>query len=880
MTTVFVGRQEESTKMMDFLERVARTGPRVLLVEGPAGVGKSSLMREFLHFFRGSWSGRRGPAGLVRCHSQVGMDNAYEPIVEAVEQLSPRSRRWRTARLGARIAVESGSELVAGVMPVAGPALRVGVGVLRRSRFAKERDAVRSVQGLAGAALDAVGRGRVAVLAVDDAHLIDASSCLVLERLATAPSEHLLAIVLGVRPDEIGADGALRETLDRLTIQGKVERLALSGFSTAAIAEYVRAVSGVAPEAADCVQLRRVTGGLPFFMGQYLSLLREDGWAPMGNQWVHFPVQRVPPPVELVIRQRIQRLDQHAVELLVLGAVQGERFLSVIVERLSSVPHEEVLEQLYRVQKVSGLIRPCPHDDWTRRTGSDVYEFDHALLHRVLYEWQSPQLRRDRHAATAAVLEDLIRTTAGATLEHQLEIVHHYHHGDQFDQAARQALAVANSLVAEGGSLSEAERLCRQALEDSRRMPAGREADRLKAEIIELLLLSTEHKWNTLVDFQRITPLEALIDEASEAAERGGDLRLRVRIAVLRGRVIHKTRGVDAGLDAQRQAVALTVDGDSAMRFLTLSTYGRELTKRDLHAGLDVLREAEHLAEETPEIHDSSDLNMRHAYFRAKMQIGVSLFDAAQLGEAKTRLEAIATRLRSTDDAGTLPTALNYLAQVQLAIGLWSEARATLRDAAQLSHDEPHAWHANNLALLGKLMVDQGEVEAGLDRMRAAWAEIQQAWQANLATLVANLYAEALLDSRDGHAERAAQALDLITANIAECRRAGMIRSEVSSYSLLARLRLAADAVDDAYAASQQAVQLLEDHAPLPALRAEEVLCHHGQVLLRLDRQAEAEGYFRRAKELVLVKAQSLDGALRERFLAEVPLNALVMAAA
>ncbi|HTI20887.1 MAG TPA: AAA family ATPase [Kutzneria sp.] len=859
MGRAFVGRREETAEMRDFLERVARGGTRVLVVEGPGGVGKSALVHEFLTYFHGGWSGRPGPTALVRCHSQVGADNAYVPMVDAVEQLNPTARRWRGARFGAKVALASGAELVAGVVPGAGPALRAGVGMVGQARTAREADGARSVRGLATAVLTAAGRERVAMLVIDDAHLIDASSCQVVESVAAAPAQGLLAIVLAVRPEEV--DDPLRDTLGRLTVQGQVERLVVGGIGVADIADYVRSAFGVVPATEDCERLRRVTGGLPLFLGQCLSLLQENG------QGVEAPV---PDDIDRVIRLRLERLDERAVELLVQAAVQGERFSTDVLERMTNVPRDEVLTQLYRVARFPGLIRL----DKSRNAGGDVYEFDHALLHKVLYAWQSPQQRRDRHATAARVLAELASAADDTNVEYQLEMVRHHHLGGDFGPAARQALTVARALLITGGSLGEAERLCRQALGDVRSLPADRETDRLKVEIIELLLLCTEHRWHVLPGAH--TELERLVDEAAQAAAHNGDLLLQVRVAAVRGRVVHRVHGVDAGLEAQQQAVELASAAGPVVRFLTLAMYGRELTKRDMHAGIEVLRQAEALAEQTPEIHDSTDVALRQAYFRTKVQIGVNLFDAGQLGAANTRLEAMAGRLRRTEDVGILPIGLNFLAQVQLAIGSWADARSTLLHAVRPADDGPHAWHSNNLALLGKLRVEQGEVDAGLAQIAAAWAEMKQVWQTDLAALVANIYAQALLDSWRGEADRPVLVDRLLTDNIAECRRSGMTRSEVLAHCLHAQLRLATGDVDGAYEASRRAVRLLAEHDPLPALRAEEIYHWHGEVLRRLGREAEADEFRRRAKDIVLTKAESLDGVLRQRFLTQVPLNVLV----
>ncbi|MEC3981440.1 ATP-binding protein [Amycolatopsis sp. H20-H5] len=881
MPGVFVDREAEAATLAAFLERVASDGPRIAVVYGVAGVGKTSLLAAFVQRVRAVRPVRVGSIASVRCHGQVGEENAYGVMVDALKELRPRGKRGRLFKLGRRVVVDSGVELVANLVPAAGPALRAGVAAAAKSPGEGGKGvAIPVPMMVADAILDAVRSQRPSALLIDDAHLIDASSCLVLDRLLASAADRPLAIVLAVRSGELAVDSPLRELLDRLAIQGSALTLSLTGFGIEAVNMFVRERYGRDLGAERISALHRHTGGHPIFVAQYLSMLSErPGRLPGGDVVpVTTSTGEAPTSAEAVIRQRIRRLADSDVELLSFGAIQGERFITAAVQRLSGRPRKEVLDRLYEISITSGLIQVSDADEWARRAGCDVYEFEHALVRQVLYVKQSPQLRRERHAAVAAVLSELMRDWPTKPRTYSLEVIHQHHLGYELVPAASKALAMARSLIGSGGSLVEAERLCRQALEDIRQENKDREAAGLLVEIIELLLLSTERHWSTGPAFLATTPLEPLVDEAGAAADRSGDLRLRCRAAALRGRVLHKVRGVDESLNALSDAVRLADQAeDTAMRFLTRSAYGRELTKRDLRAGLEVLLEVEGLMRRH-ELGRTNDPALLHAAARIEMQVGVSLFDSGDLGAALARLESCVERLRQGGDAGTMPTALNYLAQVQCAVGLWGKARATLVEAVALGEGEPSAWHAYNVALLGKLHLEQGELETAVNALEVAWEETRRTFLINVASLVCNLYVEVLLAVSRGDPGETSRVQDLLTSNIEQCRRAGLRRSEVVALSLLARLHLALGEQASAVRAGEEAVRILDEHGPLPAVCGEEIRYWHSVVLDRSGRAPEAERLRSGARRIVEEKGATLPGDLRHAFFTEVKLNVVLLA--
>jgi tetratricopeptide (TPR) repeat protein len=567
---------------------------------------------------------------------------------------------------------------------------------------------------------------------------------------------------------------------------------------------------------------------------------------------------------------------------LKVAAVQGERFLSSVVENVSGRPNDAVLTRLHRLARDTALITELASLPWIEATESDWYAFDHALLQEVLYDDQSGQERRNRHRAVASALQRLVVKAQGAPREVLLEIVRHHHLGGNRMEAAQHALEIARRLAAEGSSPAEVTAVCRQAVDDARKAGPSTASDRVQAELIELLLTASELRWSGRTGSKEASELEELSDEALAAAKRTDDAALQSRMAYLRGKVLLHTRGVPEALGLLREAreLALTT-GDTPSIFLTSAEYGRQLPKVDVESGIEVLRQAEELVHSQPALRESDDPVIRRARDMNSLQLGVNLLDAGNLGEALSRLRPAAERVRPSGGFGLLPIGLNYLGQALLAVGQYAEAESIFREAVgsvEEGNEVGEGWHATNLAYLGYLVVVHWNDPAGLRMLQDAWKETERTWLVNLVPVVRNLEGAALVRLARTEPKFYAKAGQVLRSALEEAQSTGMLRSEVVALSLLAQVELTQGRNRVGLDLSSQAVAKLQDAGwRLPTVCSEEVLYHHAIAQRACGNEAEARAALSRAWSDVQAKARTLsDGEDRRRFLEEVPINQLV----
>ncbi|MFD5560374.1 ATP-binding protein [Kitasatospora griseola] len=883
MATFFVDRAEHMAASGGFLRSVAEGQGGVLVIQGEQGIGKSALLREIVRS-GGQASGDEPECRFVqaRCLDRIGTENAYGPIVDILTLLQP-PRRSFLRRLG-RSTVNAAPELVS-LVPTLGPLLKTAAQVVQSAIDSPSAQPdsmaplMQSVaRAVAGALEDAAADGGPTVIVLDDVQWLDPSSLLVLEHFVERlyDTEISIGVILGCRSGPGNEVGAVPEALARWELAGWCTRSRLAGLPHDAVETLVQQHHSGPVAASLSARVSELTKGHPVFVTQCLRMVGANGD-------LQGPL---PDTVGPLIRRRLSGLDEETLDLLIIGATQGETFDSVVVAKVSGHPVDRVAGRLHQLSRRQGLVQSVPPPAWAQDESADYYCFENALLHMAVLDERSAGQARDGHGRIAAALAGEGAEHAELSIPVRLEIARHYRLAHRWDDAARTQFALARELAVSGMSFSEAEALSKQAVESTRKLSAAAEDRDLRlARAIELLLSLTEARWQGRPGAAETTDLEAHAQEAEDAARRSGDAEMIVRALLMHGRVLLKTKGLQPCLEKLQDAVRLAQEGsDPALLFAARSAYGGQLTKRDLATGLREQLEAEEQYEHARAQHDAKD-RVRHVLnISSELQLGVNLFDAGYLDRAKDRLSRCVERLRHDPVNNNLPVALNYLSQLHIAMGSEDEASDALREAREFDERLGGAsgWHAYNTALLALVLSHGPHAPGQRHRSRSlieeAWRETEHTWLLDLVPIVRNLYAEVVMNISGNDPDDLAFGIRLTAETVRETSRTGMVRSEVAALSLQSRLRLKQRNAAEAGRLARAAVEILDEVGDLPALRTEEVL-HHAAVALRAAGcEDEADGLARRAREEVTRKANLIDSLTdRERFLRDVPLNRAIL---
>jgi eukaryotic-like serine/threonine-protein kinase len=256
---VFVGRSPELATLFGALDR-ARSGALVVCrVSGPAGIGKTALVAEFLR--RSSATG--GCVALCgRCYEREAMPyKLLDGIADSLTQSLARLAAHHVPLLTPLLSLFPGLPLPAGVRPpeTAGTSAEPEL----RDR------AVRAVR----ACLDELLKVAPVVVHIDDVQWGDVDGVRLLDEILERPAPPVLLILAHRDGDSTDALGALSKT--RLLTEAEVCDVVVPGLAASEVLEILGGM--VDRSALDAALITRESEGNPYFAAEIIRHALQEG---------------------------------------------------------------------------------------------------------------------------------------------------------------------------------------------------------------------------------------------------------------------------------------------------------------------------------------------------------------------------------------------------------------------------------------------------------------------------------------------------------------------------------------------------------------------------------------------------------------------------
>jgi len=658
-------------------------GGSLLLLEGPAGIGKTRLILA---------AGRRGRelglATLSARGSELERDFAYGLVRQLFEAPLVAASPPEQAELLAGAAGRA-----AALFGVAAPQDDVADALLDPS-FA-------ILHGLYWLSAN-LGRRSPLLLCIDDAHWADQASLRFLHYLGRRLEELPIAVVAAARPAE-SAEGS--PLLAALAADPSAEVFALAPLSEQAVAELVRLGLGAEVDPAFARACHAATGGVPFLVQELVRAIAEQGIKPTAAACSRVAAL-TPRAVSHSVVLRLRRISAAARQLARATAVLGEADLRLAARLADADPGAAGAADELASAGILEEGRPL--------------RFVHPIVRAAVEADLSPGERAGLHAAAARRLAD-DGTSAHRIAAHLLATDPA---GD--DWVVDSLRAAARTAIANGAPDSAAAYL--------RRALAEPPSERLRPD----LLLELGFAESYAGDPQAAAHLKAALDTATGTTAQVSITLALGRMLQIDGRnrealeVFDRTR---ARLGSADRRAALTLEG-AALGAAQLDTEtADDAAKRIAH-----LRR---LAEEAPDIPSSvfgmlavaAELANEPAETAARLALRaldkapkllpeavdrppffyhacIALTFAARYEEALPRFdEALADARR----LGSLPHVLGlscYRALLHLHLGNLADAEADARVALETGPRPPGIHAALALAVLLQTLAERGELEA------------------------------------------------------------------------------------------------------------------------------------------------------------------------
>ncbi len=399
-----VGREKEGRELRTGFESAVASRGLLLCVAGEAGIGKTTLVEDFLADLA---AGRTAClVGRGRCSERLAGTEAYLPILEAFESLL----RGDAGRSVARVMKQAAPMWYSQVAPLSGAdpsgeRLMAEVGPTSQERLKRELTAFfREVSGT-----------RPLVLFFEDMQWADVSTVDLLAYIGAKLDSIRVLIVVTYRPSELlpAKHPFLRIRLD-LQTRGICREIPVEFLSRDDIESYLAIefpLHRFPPDFSAVIHTK--TEGNALFMVDLLRYLKDQKViAEENGRWalahaVPTIEREVPESVRSMIQRKIDQLGEADRSLLVAASVQGYDFESAVISKALGNDAGDVEERLQALDRLYAFVRPISELEFPDGTWTVRYRFVHVLYQNALYSTLSPTRRAALSAALAHALEAL-----------------------------------------------------------------------------------------------------------------------------------------------------------------------------------------------------------------------------------------------------------------------------------------------------------------------------------------------------------------------------------------------------------------------------------------------------------------------------------------
>jgi len=362
-----IGRSTELAALGKWIQRARFGELSVSVVTGEPGIGKSKLLGTACQIAR-----RDGfYVHQLRCGTS---DDLLPPLWTQIAQQTARDRITR---------LPGGSE----TNP---PDSDFSPGSIRsQSDFPLSPTSIRHRQFEAIAThLARSAVLRPLLVAIDDLHLADRHSLVLIRHLCLSLTGHRIAFVVAYRDSELGAKPYLLEVISRLSKETLLQRVNLQGLSTKEIGRLVAVKTGVPPNVNRLVKLSNATRGNPLFLLSVLS----SADAPKGLDF------DAPMPSDILsaVTAHVSSLPERVLQSVVAASVLGYSFrVSLLADSLGRET-DWIRHGILAATRKRILFRRDKIDE--------TFEFSHPLLRDALYALAGHDVRSRIHRSAANVL--------------------------------------------------------------------------------------------------------------------------------------------------------------------------------------------------------------------------------------------------------------------------------------------------------------------------------------------------------------------------------------------------------------------------------------------------------------------------------------------
>ena len=432
-----IGRERDFARLYDAWLEVRRRTPRIMVVTGDPGVGKTTLTNAFVSTCQ--------MEGAVVARAQAydaERELPFAILAELIKQLTLQ-----------RAIGGADPEALSELSRVSPEIFNVFPGVPKPVEWSAEVVPLRLADSFLKAVEAATDEGPL-VLVVDDVHAADNASAAILHMVARKLPRTRLLLILTGRTNELRTAAAPSALVSDTTVQAlqglELEPLSAEAAERLVTALAVRADATLKPDDLPTTRILQAGNGNPLA----LELLTKE-WVAHGSSSLLSDIEAlntqpvanigIPRAIGAVFDRQIRRLDATSRAALDFAAVLGRRLADLPLYEVVGLAPAAAGEALTRLLE-EGFLREV----------HGGLEFRNELIRAQAYYAIAGPARQHLHREAGSVLAQ--RKVGDDPRSSNLEVAWHFLRGGDPSSALSSALGAAEAAIAEGAP-SEAEQI-------------------------------------------------------------------------------------------------------------------------------------------------------------------------------------------------------------------------------------------------------------------------------------------------------------------------------------------------------------------------------------------------------------------------------------
>lgn len=418
-----VGRDAETSHLREAVTRAANGLGSVLVVEGEAGIGKSTLIDLACSF------AELQPLLVLRGFADETERTtpyfAWRPILRALFGLDQKPDR---NEIDARRLLESLGDDVQ-LAPLVAEHIGIAMGdSVETLRLSGEARAAQTTELFLRSLAKAGGERRVMVV-LEDAHWFDSSTWSLLA--ATIDAGLPLLVLVASRPVADASEYA------RLIGHPRCQTLHLAGLNLDETMRLIAGATGATRVSGSLSELiTKRTGGNPLFIGEITPMLVETGVVMVVNDEASFGTRELSDgefdsllasrglstTLEGIVLARFDRLTGAEKAVLKAASVAGQNFAAEAIGLIVAGETASMIE----------VLEALVSKEFLARSADEGYEFKHIVFRNVVY---ASLTFADRHRLHARTADGLDRSEAGRLGRIDALLAHHFSESGNHERA-------------------------------------------------------------------------------------------------------------------------------------------------------------------------------------------------------------------------------------------------------------------------------------------------------------------------------------------------------------------------------------------------------------------------------------------------------------